>query len=140
MYITLASLIKSDVCVLSHVQLFGIPWTVAHQTPLSMEISSQEYWSGLAFPTPGGLTHPDIKPRDTTHITCISCTGRQILYQWATWREAKHSILNKNSNHEINRYSIFKIIEYDPTFEYFDEENDFSMFLMFIEQILYKET
>ena len=81
MYITLASLIKSDVCVLSHVQLFGIPWTVAHQTPLSMEISSQEYWSGLAFPTPGGLTHPDIKPRDPTHITCISCTGRQILYQ-----------------------------------------------------------
>ena len=140
MYITLASLIKSDVCVLSHVQLFGIPWTVAHQTPLSMEISSQEYWSGLAFPTPGGLPHPDIKPRDPSLITCISCTGRQILYQWATWRGAKHSILNKNSNHEINRYNIFKIIEYDPPFEYFDEENDFSMFLMFIEQILYKET
>ena len=30
------------------------------------------------------------------------------------------------------------IIEYYPPFEYFDEENDFSMFLMFIEQILYK--
>ena len=34
-------------CVLvNHVRLFAIPWTVAHQAPLSMEFSSQEYWSG----------------------------------------------------------------------------------------------
>ena len=38
--------------VLSHVQLFTAPWTVAYQTPLSMEFSMQEYWSGLPFPTP----------------------------------------------------------------------------------------
>ena len=31
---------------LSHVRLFVIPWTVAHQAPLSMEFSRQEYWSG----------------------------------------------------------------------------------------------
>ena len=37
------------VCVLSHVQLFAAPRTVAHQTPLSMEFSRQEYWSGLPF-------------------------------------------------------------------------------------------
>ena len=30
----------------SHVWLFVIPWTVAHQAPLSMEFSMQEYWSG----------------------------------------------------------------------------------------------
>ena len=30
---------------LSRVQLFGTPWNVAHQTPLSMEFSRQEYWS-----------------------------------------------------------------------------------------------
>ena len=30
---------------------------VAHQAPLSMEFSRQEYWSGLPFPTPGD--HPD---------------------------------------------------------------------------------
>ena len=36
---------------LSRVQLFATPWTVAHQTPLSMGFSSQEYWSGLPFPT-----------------------------------------------------------------------------------------
>ena len=38
------------------------PWTVAHQTPLSMGFSRQEYWSGLSFPTPGHLPHPGIKP------------------------------------------------------------------------------
>ena len=32
---------------------FATPWTVAHQTPLFMEFSRQEYWSGLPFLTPG---------------------------------------------------------------------------------------
>ena len=36
---------------LSYVQLFATPWTVAHQTPLSLEFSRQEYWSGLPFPS-----------------------------------------------------------------------------------------
>ena len=31
------------------------PWTVAHQAPLFLEFSRQEYWSGLPLPTPGGL-------------------------------------------------------------------------------------
>ena len=31
-----------------------VDW-VAHQSPLSMEFSRQEYWSGLAFPFPGDL-------------------------------------------------------------------------------------
>ena len=40
------------------------PWTVACQAPLSMGFSRQEYWSGLPFPSPGGLPNPDtgIKP------------------------------------------------------------------------------
>ena len=52
------------VCVwaLSHVQLFVTPWTLAHQAPLSMEFSRQEYWSGLPFPSPGHLPNPGIKP------------------------------------------------------------------------------
>ena len=37
---------------LSHVQIFATPWTVAHQAPLSMGFSGQEYWSGLPFPSP----------------------------------------------------------------------------------------
>ena len=42
-------------CVLSHVQLFVILWTVARQGLLSMEFSRQEYWSELPLPTPGDL-------------------------------------------------------------------------------------
>ena len=47
-----------EFCMLSHssrVQLFATPWTVAHQAPRSMGFSKQEYWSGLPFPTPGGV-------------------------------------------------------------------------------------
>ena len=37
------------VCMLSHVQLFATPWTVARQAPLSVETSRQEYWVGCQF-------------------------------------------------------------------------------------------
>ena len=47
---------------LSRVRLFVIPWTVAHQVPPSMGFSRREYWSGLSFPSPGGLPHPGIEP------------------------------------------------------------------------------
>ena len=33
----------------------AILWTVAHQAPLSMGFSRQEYWNGLLFPSPGDL-------------------------------------------------------------------------------------
>ena len=46
----------------SRVQLFATPWTVAHQASLSMELSRQEYWSGLPFPSPGDLPNPGIEP------------------------------------------------------------------------------
>ena len=36
-------------------------WTVAHQAPLSMGFSRQEYWSGLPFPSLGGLPDPGIE-------------------------------------------------------------------------------
>ena len=50
-----------DTCVcvcelLSRVRLFATPWTVAHQAPLSVGFSRQEYWSGLPFPSPKRLT------------------------------------------------------------------------------------
>ena len=41
--------------LLSLVQLFATPWTVALQAPLSMEFPRQEYWSGLPFPPQGDL-------------------------------------------------------------------------------------
>ena len=41
---------------------FAMPQTVAHQDPLSLGFSRQEYWSRLLFPTPGDLPHPGIEP------------------------------------------------------------------------------
>ena len=38
----------------------AIPWFVACQAPLSMEVSRQEYWNLLPFPTPGDLPNPGI--------------------------------------------------------------------------------
>ena len=48
--------------MLSHVQLFVTPWTVAHHAPLSMQFSRKKYWSGLPFPSPGNLQDPGIEP------------------------------------------------------------------------------
>ena len=45
-------------CMLSRVQFFGNPWTVAHQAPMTMEFSRQEYWVGLPFPSQGDLPNP----------------------------------------------------------------------------------
>ena len=48
--------------LLSHVQLCATPWTVAHQPPLSMGFSRQEYWSGLPFPSPQILQTQELNP------------------------------------------------------------------------------
>ena len=42
---------------------FATPWTVAHQAPLSLGLSRQEYWSGLPCPPPGDLPHLGTEPR-----------------------------------------------------------------------------
>ena len=45
--------------------LFLTPWTVAHQAPLSMGFSREEYRSGLPFSSPGDLSDPGIEPVST---------------------------------------------------------------------------
>ena len=47
--------------LLSRVQVFTTSWTVAHQAPLPMRLSQQEYWSGLPFLAPGDLLEPGIE-------------------------------------------------------------------------------
>ena len=51
--------------VLSHfgrAQLFATPWTMAHQAPLSVGFSRQEYWSGLPHPPPEDLPNQGLNP------------------------------------------------------------------------------
>ena len=49
--------------LLIRVQLFATPWTIACQSPLSVEFSKQEYWSRLPSPSPGDLPKPGLEPR-----------------------------------------------------------------------------
>ena len=52
----------NEVKLLSRVQLFVTPRTIAYQASQSMGFSRQEYWSGLPFPSPGDLPNPGIEP------------------------------------------------------------------------------
>ena len=62
------------VCVLSCIWLCD-PWTVARRAPLSMKFSRQEYWR-VSISYSMGFS----QPRHQTHISCVSCIGRRILY------------------------------------------------------------
>ena len=70
--------------MLSHfncVQLFVTPWTIAHQAPLSMRFSRQEYWSGFPWPPPGDLPDPGVEP---TSAASPALTGGLFTIS-ATW-------------------------------------------------------
>ena len=71
----------------SHVWLFATAWTVAHQAPLSMGFSRQEYWSGLPRPPPGDLPNPGVEPKSPVSP---ALAGRFFIH-WAT-RETHASL------------------------------------------------
>ena len=77
----------------SRVQLFAIPWTVAHQAPLSMGFSRQ-YWSGCHALLQG------IFPIQGSNLGLLHC--RQILYCWVTREvQCNHRCLYINKGQEI---------------------------------------
>ena len=57
------------------------PWTVVHQTPLSMGLSRQEYWSELPFPTSGDFPNPGI---ELTSLVSPALAGRDFTTS-TTW-------------------------------------------------------
>ena len=66
-------------CMLIHfscVWLFATLWTLAHQAPVSMKLSRQEYWSGLLCPPSGDLPNPGMQPT----FLYVSCIGKWVLY------------------------------------------------------------
>ena len=75
-------------CVLSHVSV--TPGTVAHQVPLSMGFSRQEYWSGLPFLTPGDLPNPGIEPVSPTlaggFFTTRATWEAQLMHYLFSWK------------------------------------------------------
>ena len=79
----------------SFVRLFVTLCTVASQDPLSMGFSRQECWSGLKCSPPGDLPGGSSKPRNQTHVSYVSCIGRQVFTTSATWeaRRRKYAFL-----------------------------------------------
>ena len=65
------------VCPVALSSLFVTPWTRAHQAPLAMEFSRQEYWIEWVSIS---YSRGSSQPRDQTRIFCIYCIDRQILY------------------------------------------------------------
>ena len=80
----------------SSVQLFVILWIVAHQAPLSLGFSRQEYWSGLLCPPPGDIPDPGIEP-----MYLLSFASAGVFFTTsATW-EAKFTLLSMNKEERI---------------------------------------
>ena len=71
----------------SHVRLFCDPMTVAHQAPLSMEFSSQEFLKSSPVSVAISFSRESSRLRDRPRVSCI---GRRILYHWVTWEAQFH--------------------------------------------------
>ena len=85
--------------LLSCVQLFATPWTVACQALLSMEFFRQKYWCGLPVPPPGDLPNTGIKP---TSPVSPALAGRFFTTEPpGNPPSLKHMISNSQSNYSV---------------------------------------
>ena len=85
----------------SCVRLYVTPWTWAHQAPLSMEFSRQEYWNGLPFQFPRWYSQPQNR-------TDVSCIGWQILHHLATWGVSPSLLADSLLSEPPNLDSVLK--------------------------------
>ena len=84
--------------MLSGVQPSSTLWTIAHQIPLSMGFSQQEYQSGLPFPPPGDLPNPGIEPRS---LKSPALVGRFFTTS-ATWEACLDDLQNLSRKIYVN--------------------------------------
>ena len=79
---------------------------VVHQTPLPMEFSRQEYWSGMPFPPPGHLPDPGIEPTSLASpvLMGIFFTTR------ATWEALVRYYINTECDLHRRRTLLFFIL------------------------------
>ena len=75
-------------------------WTVAHESPLSMEFSRQEYWSRLPFTSPGDLHDPGIEP-----ASLVSASAGQLPLCYP-YSNAKQKVKKKAKTHCLLHTSI----------------------------------
>ena len=104
-----------DLYVLRHfsrVQLSVTPWTVAHQAPLSMGFSRQDYQCGLPCPPPGDLPDPGVEPVSpvspalaggffTTRATCETLSNFQKTFSYKRIQYVSHFAEEKTQGDEV---------------------------------------
>ena len=91
-------------------QILCTPWTVAHQAPLSMGFSRQEYYSRLSCPPPGDLANPGIEP--ASPVTPALQADSLLLSHWGN---SKYVLLSERSQSEKTIYymipALYDILE-----------------------------
>ena len=86
---------KVKVKLLSRVQLFATPWTVAYQAPPFMGFSRQECWNGLPFPSPGDrprspALQADVLPSEPPGKPWKHTKGlTKVKEKWGLWKDQK---------------------------------------------------
>ena len=91
------ALISMHACMLRHfssAQLFATLWNVAHQAPLSMKFSRQEYWSGLPCPPSGNLPNSGVEPLSLRSLVLAG----EFFIASTTWEAPLTSISSVNSD------------------------------------------
>ena len=83
------------VCAYALSCIFVTPRMIVCQAALSMQFFRQEYWSGLPFPSPGDLSHPE-----KTHISYFSCTDIWALYQ-LSYQGSPFSLCSVQFSHSV---------------------------------------
>ena len=97
----------------SHEWLYATPWTVAHQAPLSMGFSRQEYWSGLPCPTPGDFPDPGMEP---TSLTSPALAGSFLTIS-TTWETTHtHTHTHTHKDRYVSAYTHMHICTYIQTY------------------------
>ena len=86
---------------LSHVRLFGTPWTAAHQAPSPMGFSRQEYWSGVPSPHLGVCISIDV------YVCVYVCQCLQLTFKWIGKKYVSHHFMGNrwgNSGNSVRLY------------------------------------
>ena len=91
-------------------QIFVTSWTIAHQDPLLIDFSRQEYWSVLPFPTIEDLMHPGI---ESVSLVSPALAGR-FFTPGANWKVQNEKLslkegkcMRKDGN--LNRKKMYTI-------------------------------
>ena len=92
------------------------PWIIAHQGPLSMRLSRQEYWSGLPFPSPGDLPDSRIEPISVSPALksgffTIEPPGKPICESSKLKSEKKFLYTNFIQTHQVGCLLLAKILK-----------------------------